>query len=95
LVKQVIIWILTFNTCKIGWKKGREPVCLRHADLFLWLIKIQPEPVLLEKQHWLEERGTQLRGNKKMEKEKKARQIILKIFDEILSNLAYFIPYQI
>ena len=30
-----------------------------------------------------------------MEKEKKARQIILKIFDEILSNLAYFIPYQI
>lgn len=92
LVKEVIIWILTSNTCKTGWKKRREPVCLQYSYLFLCLVKVQLESVLLENQHYLEERGTQLRKKKK--KEKSAKQIILKSLDEILSNLAYFIPYQ-
>lgn len=35
-----------------------------------------------------------IKGKKKKEKKKKAKQIILKSLDEILSNLAYFIPYQ-
>lgn len=88
MVKEVIVWILTSNICKTGWKKRREPVCLRHSDLVLWLVKIQLGPILLEKHRYLEETGIQLR------REKKAKHIILKSLDEILSSLAYFIPYQ-
>lgn len=66
-------------------------MCLQHSDLFLWLVKVQSESVLLEKQHYLEERNS-IKKNK--EKVREAKQIILKSLDEILSNVAYFIPYQ-
>lgn len=65
MVKEVIIWMLTSNTSKAGGKKKREPVCLQHSDLVLWLVKIQLEQLELEKHHYLEERGIQLKGEKK------------------------------
>lgn len=53
LVKEVIVLELTPPlTCKIGQRKGSEPVCTQHFDLFLWLVKIL-ESMLMEKKQFL------------------------------------------
>lgn len=53
-------------------EKRTEPACLQHSDLFPWVVKIQLESILPEKQHYLEEWGTQLREKRKRKKKSQA-----------------------
>lgn len=86
LVKEMFVLMLATNTRKTGQREGKRTCMHVCSDPFLWLVKTKLASVLLERQHNLENREF------KREKKKEAKQIILK--DEILSNLAYFIPYR-
>lgn len=87
LVKEVIVLELTPPPHLQNWTEERKRTGVHAA---FWSVSVAG------KDTWIYVNGKEAFSSKlrNSRKKKKAEQIILKELDEILGNLAYFIPYQ-